>query len=374
MKPRRITRQVLIKTSVASALVAVLAFIITYTAIIIATTSKDVDAIGERHVPLETHRRVHLLWSSKGRSRFQGRYSTLESEGRDPRTLPSRDWGYDQLVRKYAIQPVCPQNLLLLVIITSSPGNVQQREVIRDAWCSGSRHPSELTAKRKCVFLIGETSDRAQKAAVRLEARKKGDILLGNYSDTYRNLTYKVVSGFHWTVFECKPKFILKTDDDCFVNVNVLTDILSDYPEKDVPQLYVGNVFMETKELRVIRDNRSKWAVSHEDYAPEFYPKYASGTGYLVSTQVARRLLDASRTYKPFPNEDAYIGVLAESLGVSPIHSHRFTFVNTHWTMCNFLYLLVIHRISLKQQHELTKLADKAQVNCTKQRFFDAWS
>ena len=52
----------------------------------------------------------------------------------------------------------------------------------------------------------------------------------------------------------------------------------------------------------------------------------------MLSREVLGRMLALSRRYKPFPNEDAYIGVLAEQLSVSPVHSSRFTLYSDAWT------------------------------------------
>ncbi len=42
-----------------------------------------------------------------------------------------------------------------------------------------------------------------------------------------------------------------------------------------------------------------------------------------MSRDVVSRMLRLSRVYRPFPNEDAYIGVLADQLALEPVHSSR---------------------------------------------------
>ena len=393
MKQRRITRQVIIKTSVASVLVAVFTFLLAYSTVLFLATPLEEGARGGalEGGPELTHRRVRLLWSEHGRSKFHSRYGNGGSGnggqgfgvGLGQKGSPSPYWGYRELVGNITHKPICPKDPLIIILITSAPKNTVQRNTIRNTWCSQSHFMknNKNAMPWKCIFLLGETRDAAQNKIIRQEAHAHhGDMLIGSFSDSYRNLTYKVLTGFHWTVYECKPKFVLKTDDDCFVNVNILVPFLQYYftqesqHQEDPSLLYVGNVFQETKALEVIRHSESKWAVSREEYAPDLYPQYASGSGYIVALPVAGRLLQVARTYRPFPNEDAYMGVLAESVGVTPLHSHRFTFVSSQWTLCNFLYLLVIHRVSLEEQRNYFSMANQAGEKCSDQPFYKTWN
>ena len=115
-------------------------------------------------------------------------------------------------------------------------------------------------------------------------------------------------------------------------------------------------------------------SVSRDEYPPDLYPPYASGTGYVLSREVLGRMLALSRRYKPFPNEDAYIGVLAEQLSVSPVHSSRFTLYSDAWTTCNYRYLLVIHNVTVKQQSQMLNIAKRALDDCKDQRFIKDWN
>ncbi len=46
--------------------------------------------------------------------------------------------------------------------------------------------------------------------------------------DTYHNLTLKTVMGLKWASIFCpQAKFVLKTDDDIYVNLPLLLDALS---------------------------------------------------------------------------------------------------------------------------------------------------
>ena len=48
------------------------------------------------------------------------------------------------------------------------------------------------------------------------------------FQDTYRNLTLKTVMGLKWSAIFCpQAKFVMKTDDDIFVNLPFLHDAIA---------------------------------------------------------------------------------------------------------------------------------------------------
>ena len=164
---------------------------------------------------------------------------------------------------------------------------------------------------------------------------------------------------------------MLKTDDDCFVNVGVLLRLLSLHTGDDI--VYVGKVYSSPANTLVIRSALSRWAVAERDYAPVYYPPYASGIGYVLSYGAVRRVLAESRRVAAFPNEDAYVGVLADRAGVTPLNSYRFTLLSDKWTVCNFRYLVVVHNVTSRRQRELWETARRAAVECRQQKFITTW-
>jgi hypothetical protein len=56
---------------------------------------------------------------------------------------------------------------------------------------------------------------------VKQEDADFGDIIQFNFCESYRNLTLKTLMGFKWaTEFCSNAHFIMKTDDDVYVNIN----------------------------------------------------------------------------------------------------------------------------------------------------------
>ncbi|XP_053556934.1 beta-1,3-galactosyltransferase 5-like [Bombina bombina] len=266
-------------------------------------------------------------------------------------------------------EPLCQTGQVLLVLVTSHPEHHEPRKAIRKTWAvpdNGAAHPWQV------IFLIGQTSDVEQDWRIHSEQNIHGDILMGNYLDTYHNLTLKVMHGIKWATDKCRPQYILKTDDDCFVNTNLIPVFLGKYNMVKTG-LYVGSSFSQDKRL-VIRDPSSKWYVSQQEYDLDVYPPYASGIGYILSLDVARLVLRMATAVPIVPMEDAYVGILAKKAGITLLSSSRFAKHNIKWSICNYRYLMVIHRLSPKDQAVAQGNVQRARTACMGNRVVTLWS
>uniref|UniRef100_A0A8C8VHC3 Hexosyltransferase n=1 Tax=Pelusios castaneus TaxID=367368 RepID=A0A8C8VHC3_9SAUR len=243
------------------------------------------------------------------------------------------------------MDPHCEPGRLLLILVTSAPGNWEPRQAIRRTWAT---HKGPAAKHWQSVFLVGRTADAGVAQGIQREQQEFRDILIGNYQDTYRNLTLKVMHGFKWGAERCRPSYILKTDDDCFVNTDRLPQFLLEHNTIKTG-LYAGSLFSREKR-QVIREPSSKWFVSRQDYRPDEYPPYASGIGYILSLDAAEQILWAAEHVPPIPVEDAYVGILAEEAGIRAKSSARFAKHNVRWRVCNYRYLMVIHHLSPQEQ------------------------
>lgn len=268
--------------------------------------------------------------------------------------------------------PNCDQESLLLLMITSSPEHFERRQAIRNTWCN-TDWIAEAERKWLCIFLIGKTHHSEWHASIQKEFQVYHDILLGSYTDSYRNLTIKVLHGLSWIYDQCHIDYVLKTDDDCFVNAELLVDFITN-SEDTMTNLYVGRAFVETKDREVVRTDGNKWVLSYDMYPDKYYPQYNSGTGYLLSLDVLPKLLAISENVKPFPNEDAYIGVLMNLSNIPVLNSHRFLQQpDGGFQLCNFRYLMLFHNVKPKVQGELYSEAQVAKHRCKSQEMNLKW-
>ncbi|XP_075527611.1 beta-1,3-galactosyltransferase 5-like [Dermacentor variabilis] len=164
------------------------------------------------------------------------------------------------------------------------------------------------------VFLLGKTQDPEVQRKVFAEQGLYGDIVQGDFLDTYRNLTYKTVMLIRWAREKCSGvSFVLKTDDDMLVSVWDLAVVVNSL--EGVKRTMWGYLHRHSTPIRNVS---SKWYVSRKEYAPDTYPPFLSGTGYLISGDSIAALEELTHDECFFPFEDVYLtAIVAERAQVS---------------------------------------------------------
>ena len=159
----------------------------------------------------------------------------------------------------------CSRSVFLTILVTSSPANFEQRNAIRSSWGKlhhsdknqdlfkgvlGSYEPHHVV---KTVFLLGRSSSDEIQALVNREMDLYNDIIFGEFEDNYKNLVYKTRLGLTWVYSNCSSSYVLKTDDDVFINVWQLVRWLARSEENN---FYTGWCNYRSK---VSRNKLSKW-------------------------------------------------------------------------------------------------------------------
>ena len=144
------------------------------------------------------------------------------------------------------------------------------------------------------------------------ESEQFGDIVQENFVDAYSNLTYKTIMGYKWAASYCSvSKAVLKTDDDMYINVPKVLDIV----RKDYILLQTNVFGACSKVAYPICNASSKWFASVQSYPGKSYAGYCSGTGYLTSLNLARKVFKISRHVPFFHLEDVYVALCIKKLG-----------------------------------------------------------
>ncbi|NXP42902.1 B3GT4 galactosyltransferase, partial [Leiothrix lutea] len=93
------------------------------------------------------------------------------------------------------------------------------------------------------------------------ESRQRGDILQGDFRDSYANLTLKTLLLLRWARACCPgAPFLLKADDDVFLNVPAVATYLATW-RAIPPRLYLGRVHWS---VAPDRDPRGRHHVAEE--------------------------------------------------------------------------------------------------------------
>ena len=207
----------------------------------------------------------------------------------------------------------------LLLLVTSHPANIVQRQALRDTWLTYSRNN---TANVRYIFLFGNVNNSTLQDAIIAESNTFHDILQENFIDSYENLTYKTIMGFKWAVTNCRSaKFIMKTDDDMYVNVPEVVK-LARANARLLQTTVIGNCSLRAKPNR---DTESRWYVSRDSYPGQYYPGgYCSGTGYVTSMKVVSEIYKISPHVPYFHLEDVYTSFCVRRLGYNLKSFSRF--------------------------------------------------
>ncbi|XP_041452234.1 beta-1,3-galactosyltransferase 5-like [Drosophila obscura] len=245
--------------------------------------------------------------------------------------------------------------LKLLILITSAQSHFMARMSIRQTWMHyASRRDVGM------AFVLGRTTNATLNESINQENYIYGDMIRGNFIDSYFNLTLKTISMLEWTDTHCPwVKYILKTDDDMFINVPRLLDFIDG--KKDTRTIY-GRL---AKKWKPIRSNKSKSFVSHQQYRGAVYPPFTTGPAYLLTGDIVHELyMHSLRTFY-FHLEDVFItGFVAKHLMIRRVHTFYFRNRRIPFHPCNIRNAISVHMIKENEQYDLWRKLMDSTIKC----------
>ncbi|KAK3577042.1 hypothetical protein CHS0354_003122 [Potamilus streckersoni] len=171
------------------------------------------------------------------------------------------------------------------------------------------------TYVKKEISLAQEWTLKEKKIAEDLQREMEmfGDILLVNVTDVYRNLPTKLLY-FHQRIFSSfKADFVLKTDDDCFIDLEQIYSFLQKNKEIQNSKLWWGSF-------------RDDWYVEHygkwaeREYFSSVYPRFACGSGNVVSRDLHHWIAQNYQHLKTYQGEDVSLGIWLAAIGPTFLH------------------------------------------------------
>ena len=213
-------------------------------------------------------------------------------------------------------------NLTVLFMVSSELSHQTRRNVIRSTWINQT-HWKKYNQKRDVsfgmLFIVGRSNNKTQMELIMNESKMYGDLLVLDLEESFYSLSYKVMIGFQWITDRCEGyKFLLKGDDDIFVNIHALMELLHE-PTTPQHHLFVGNTMSVAE---VVRNGR--YGVSREEYSRDNYPRYNSGGGFVLSSDVVSSMIPHFNWITPLKIDDAYMGGLVLKAGIDCINDKRF--------------------------------------------------
>ena len=173
---------------------------------------------------------------------------------------------------------------------------------------------------------LGSILDKSVQRSLENESRRHGDLVQGDFVDSYHNLSYKGIMGNLWVAEFCaQADFVVKTDDDMFIDLYEVYVLTRKYL---INAEYVKNRFIMCpvwRGLPIVRDKSSKWYVSFDDVPEdpralkghEVYPVSCSGWLWITNPGTSAAIVSAAQQVKFFWIDDVWItGFIAKHLKI----------------------------------------------------------
>ena len=219
-----------------------------------------------------------------------------------------------------------PPKLRAVVLILTHPHNQYRRQLQRETWIKDLGKdiiPIYLCAN---VDKLTWGSENERNSFVE-EFNTFGDmVVFQNLAEGYREISKKVIAGINYTMTglitldtnePVLPDYVLKTDDDMYLAVENIEQLLNNSPQKE---FYLGHLKMGQYAERY---ELSKYYTSYEQWpTDDEYPPFAGGGLYILSQDLALKVAKKSKDFKYFPFEDVQMGILMHELEVLPYHGN----------------------------------------------------
>ena len=209
---------------------------------------------------------------------------------------------------KFSIENIEENTDVIALVLTKWQAD-HNRQVIRHMFATLN---TSLIFQPIFLLAIENISNLAQ---IRKENEEFQDLLLLQIEEIYQNLPKKLIWAYHWIFWKTnKLKWVIKLDDDIYINITKFDEYLSQSPNTDTIHC------LEMTGTKPVRDPTSQWYISKEVWKPEVYPPYCSGMAYILTPQIGESLFQAYLTKfvgSAIWFEDVFItGILAKYANV----------------------------------------------------------
>ncbi len=181
-----------------------------------------------------------------------------------------------------------------VIVVLSARKNFERRDLVRHTY--GTIKSANNVRILAVVFMLGNSDTQAMEEGERNrlheEINRYGDIVVGDFVDSYRNLTRKSIMAYEWVASYCRQaQFVVKTDDDAVVNAFQLTKELNSWSEADVVSSKIWCQVHENE--NTIKDATSRFYASPIDFPSGKFTDHCAGLGYITTIGVVDRTVNA---------------------------------------------------------------------------------
>ena len=173
-----------------------------------------------------------------------------------------------------------PGEVSCFIAVMSATSNTRQRDQLRRSWL---RLFNQSAGTWDYSFFTGW--DGGSNLHYH-PGRMLGDVVQLPVPDDYTQLGRKVVRALRWVIDHVEAKFVLKIDEDTWVNAEELSRFLDARFQAPTTSDWYGGWVTQSPVFRT-----GGWGVPVEVYQENEYPPYVSGGGYFLSRRAASTIL-----------------------------------------------------------------------------------
>lgn len=221
------------------------------------------------------------------------------------------------------------ETLLIVGVKTNLMSRFAHRQAIRETWANKQHLLPGIR-----VFFIGcrldmtaQSSSAEHLRAISLERQLYGDLLTDELDcdDSYQGLVKKCTEFLHFVTSrapERLPMYVMMADDDIYVRVNDLAQMLYEYAPRS--KYFAGQVSAEEfgRPQHPVRDLNHKNYLSKNQYPMSEFPPFASGVHYVLSLDCAQFIANNRHELRAVGAlDDVSVAIWLMSVGIHVQHS-----------------------------------------------------
>jgi len=230
---------------------------------------------------------------------------------------------------------ICPdqQSPVIIAFMIIGPNLVEKRTHFRQLLKS--------TTAFRLVFVVGLSKEPNVNDQLYQEFFIYKDLLVGDFTDSYFNMSTKIMMSFKWVDTYCpQASFTLRLNDDINFNVTELVHYFQSEKDRNV---FTKNTIIcpcDLYDFKYSCDRRPQMTfyVSWEQWNYNGSLPYCGGDAYALSMDMNRKYYEANLRYyqPPFSVwlEDVLIGILTRQLNATIVH-HKLISVNKNGMVRN---------------------------------------
>ena len=216
-------------------------------------------------------------------------------------------------IKKMLLYPVdiCIDNKISLVfIVKSNIYNYDKRKLIRETWGNTTMFPYI-----RVVFVVGLSPRGFFNQRLYQENKKYKDLVQGDFLDTFKNRTNKIIIALKWISDFCnRANFYILMEDHVIPDVYDLESYLDGYEIKNSQSTLICSHQPRSK---VVRDRKSKFYVPFETFSEVYFDQYCANIATVMTSDLPGKLYQASFNTAYFWMDDVYIGMIAKKIQAS---------------------------------------------------------